>query len=174
MNEDYDEERYNILREAIGQRTCQTDKEMIQEYFIEEEDQDDHFSSDDEYKNENMVKIVPFSIKPELNAGSFDKNGNYVPFEETEEESNSEYEEEDIPIYDNIIAINSLEGILAICTDLDLTVNDLLRNNSQNEEQFFILTESADNLLSMGHLSIYQTKCKHLQSKLLHLLEMEH
>ena len=149
MNKKLDDERLQNIFNFIKKNNAITDKELIQNYYLEEED---NFIEDEE-----NTQFEPFSIKEDIKNTHFDNEGNLIPNLE-EEDMEEDAEEEDTLInFDKECALESLQYLIKVL-DKNETISDAITRLycKGEDETGNDVTDYASNLMFMGMQNIYQ------------------
>ncbi|KAH0791258.1 hypothetical protein GPJ56_004878 [Histomonas meleagridis] len=152
----FDDERLEKLRKAANVKIGLTDKDMIRDYFLEEEEVEDTWMEvSDQFIETGEEPMEPFSIKEDLKYMHYDKNGNLLPNLNEEEESEAD-PEEDLITEDKELLLDSLRLLIQF-TQGNNTVRDTIADFFERnlEEQANMLTDAACNLMFMGFYDIY-------------------
>ena len=165
MKRNFQDERLDKLWKAANEKIGQTDKEMIRDYFLEEEEVSDTWMEfSDQFIETGEQPMEPFSIKEELKSMHFDKHGNLIPNLEEEEDGDFITEsDENLITEDRDIALDSLRLLIQASKGKE-TVSDLITYYFKKDmiEEGNQLTDAACNLMFMGFSGIYNMNEKQM------------
>ncbi|KAK8861044.1 hypothetical protein M9Y10_012736 [Tritrichomonas musculus] len=149
-----------------------TDKKLFSDILKDENDDDDNekvvLNNDEDFVEVDGVKTVSFSLNKEMKEGHFDKNGNYIPNQEEEEnEENhtystetSENDEDTSKLY-----VSSLEQLISLIPP-QKNATEALKASAKDNDRLNAITDCATNLFSLGEMRIYTETIEELKEKL--------